>query len=767
MVTTEKLIALHKLSKKFPDKTPSIRIRSKMSFQARMIYTITDEAPALATHSLLPIIKSFLGEANIQIEKRDISLAGRIISNFPEKLTVEQKINNDLSELGQLVELPDSNIIKLPNISASVPQLKSAIMELQSQGYDIPDYPEKIKNETDRDIEIRYQKILGSAVNPILRRGNSDRRVAKAVKDFAKKNPHKLGDWGKDSKTEVVHMTEGDFFSSEKSELIKNADNLKIKMIDEDGTCHILKEKIKVKVDDVIDAAKIDIKKLKAFFDNEMQTVPEDDVLLSIHLKATMMKVSDPIIFGYAVKSFYSDIFKKYANILDELGVNERNGIGDLYTKINDLPENKKKAIVSDIESLYKERPPLAMVDSDKGITNLHVPSNVIIDASMPAAIKSSGKMWGPDGKLNDTKAIIPDRCYARIYSEIINYCKRNGAFDVTNMGNVSNVGLMANKAQEYGSHDKTFEIPFNGNIQVCTSSDEVLIDHEVQKGDIWRMCHTQNEAIKNWIELAIKRAKITGVDTIFWLDDERAHDKILISIVKKLTQTTEDVSIQILSPHLAMRKTLDLIKSGKDSVSVTGNVLRDYLTDLFPILELGTSAKMLSIVPLLSGGGLYETGAGGSAPKHVEQFINEGHLRWDSLGEFLAIQVSLEELARKTKNKKAKIIAEALDEANSMILENNKSPSRKVGEPDNRHSHFYLALYWAKALSSSEDPSINEKFKDVYKKLMENEKKINDELNSNQGERIEIGGYYHPNAELVESAMRPSETFNEIINSL
>ena len=738
-----------------------------MSFQASMIYTITDEAPALATYSLLPIIKSFLSEADIQIEKRDISLAGRIISNFPEKLTAEQKINNDLSELGQLVELPDSNIIKLPNISASVPQLKSAILELQSQGYDIPDYPEKIKNETDKDIEIRYQKILGSAVNPILRRGNSDRRVAKAVKDFAKKNPHKLGDWEKNSKTEVVHMTEGDFFSSEKSKLIKNTDNLKIKMIDENGTSHILKEKIEVKVDDVIDAAKIDIKKLKAFFDNEIQSASKEEVLLSIHLKATMMKVSDPIIFGYAVKSFYSDIFKKYANTLDELGVNERNGIGDLYTKINDLPENKKKAIVSDIESLYKERPPLAMVDSDKGITNLHVPSNVIIDASMPAAIKSSGKMWGPDGKLNDTKAIIPDRCYARIYSEIINYCKRNGAFDVTKMGNVSNVGLMANKAQEYGSHDKTFEIPFNGNIQVCTSSDEVLINHEVQKGDIWRMCHTQNEAIKNWIELAIKRAKITGVDTIFWLDDERAHDKILISIVKKLTQTTEDISIHILSPHLAMRKTLDLIKNGKDSVSVTGNVLRDYLTDLFPILELGTSAKMLSIVPLLSGGGLYETGAGGSAPKHVEQFINEGHLRWDSLGEFLAIQVSLEELARKTKNKKAKIIAEALDEANSMILENNKSPSRKVGEPDNRHSHFYLALYWAKALSSSEDPSINEKFKDVYKKLMENEKKINDELNSNQGERIEIGGYYHPNAELVESAMRPSETFNEIINSL
>ena len=738
-----------------------------MSFQASMIYTITDEAPALATYSLLPIIKSFLSEANIQIEKRDISLAGRIISNFPEKLTAEQKINNDLSELGQLVELPDSNIIKLPNISASIPQLKSAILELQSQGYEIPDYPEKIKNETDKDIEIRYQKILGSAVNPILRRGNSDRRVAKAVKDFAKKNPHKLGDWEKNSKTEVVHMTEGDFFSSEKSELIKNTDKLKIKIIDENGTSHILKEKIEVKVDDVIDAAKIDIKKLKAFFDNEIQSASKEDVLLSIHLKATMMKVSDPIIFGYAVKSFYSDIFKKHANTLNELGVNERNGIGDLYTKINDLPENKKKAIVSDIESLYEERPPLAMVDSDKGITNLHVPSNVIIDASMPAAIKSSGKMWGPDGKLKDTRAIIPDRCYARIYSEIINYCKRNGAFDVTKMGNVSNVGLMANKAQEYGSHDKTFEIPFNGNIQVCTSSDEVLINHEVQKGDIWRMCHTQNEAIKNWIELAIKRAKITGVDTIFWLDDERAHDKILISIVKKLTQTTEDISIHILSPHLAMRKTLDLIKNGKDSVSVTGNVLRDYLTDLFPILELGTSAKMLSIVPLLSGGGLYETGAGGSAPKHVEQFINEGHLRWDSLGEFLAIQVSLEELARKTKNKKAKIIAEALDEANSMILENNKSPSRKVGEPDNRHSHFYLALYWAKALSSSEDPSINEKFKDVYKKLMENEKKINDELNSNQGKRIEIGGYYHPNAELVESAMRPSETFNEIINSL
>ena len=738
-----------------------------MSFQARMIYTLTDEAPALATHSLLPIIRSFLGEANIQIEKRDISLAGRIISNFPEKLTTEQKINNDLYELGQLVELPDSNIIKLPNISASIPQLKSAILELQSQGYDIPDYPEKIKNENDKNIELRYQKILGSAVNPVLRRGNSDRRVAKAVKDYAKKNPHKLGEWEKSSKTEVVHMTDGDFFSSEKSELIKNTDDLKIKMIDENGACHILKEKIEVKVADVIDAAKIDIKKLKAFFDKEIKSASKEDVLLSIHLKATMMKVSDPIIFGHAVKSFYSDIFEKYAITLDELGVNERNGIGDLYTKIKDLPEDKKKAIISDIESLYEERPPLAMVDSDKGITNLHVPSNVIIDASMPAAIKSSGKMWGPDGRLKDTRAIIPDRCYARIYSEIINYCKRNGAFDVSKMGNVSNVGLMANKAQEYGSHDKTFEIPFNGNIQICTSSDEVLINHEVQKGDIWRMCHTQDEAIRNWIELAIKRAQITGVDTIFWLDDERAHDNILISKVKKFMKTNEDISIQILSPHLAMRKTLDLIKNGKDSVSVTGNVLRDYLTDLFPILELGTSAKMLSIVPLLSGGGLYETGAGGSAPKHVEQFINEGHLRWDSLGEFLAIQVSLEEMARKTKNKKAKIIADALDKANSMILENNKSPSRKVGEPDNRHSHFYLALYWAKALSSSEDPSINEKFKDVYKKLMENEKKINYELNSNQGKRIEIGGYYHPNAELVESAMRPSNTFNEIINSL
>ena len=738
-----------------------------MSFQARMIYTLTDEAPALATHSLLPIIRSFLGEANIQIEKRDISLAGRIISNFPEKLTTEQKINNDLYELGQLVELPDSNIIKLPNISASIPQLKSAILELQSQGYDIPDYPEKIKNENDKNIEIRYQKILGSAVNPVLRRGNSDRRVAKAVKDYAKKNPHKLGEWEKSSKTEVVHMTDGDFFSSEKSELIKNTDDLKIKMIDEDGACHILKEKIEVKVADVIDAAKIDIEKLKAFFDKEIKSASKEDVLLSIHLKATMMKVSDPIIFGHAVKSFYSDIFEKYAITLDELGVNEKNGIGDLYTKIKDLSEDKKKAIISDIENLYEERPPLAMVDSDKGITNLHVPSNVIIDASMPAAIKSSGKMWGSDGRLKDTRAIIPDRCYARIYSEIINYCKRNGAFDVSKMGNVSNVGLMANKAQEYGSHDKTFEIPFNGNIQICTSSDEVLINHEVQKGDIWRMCHTQDEAIRNWIELAIKRAQITGVDTIFWLDDERAHDKILISKVKKFMKTTEDISIQILSPHLAMRKTLDLIKNGKDSVSVTGNVLRDYLTDLFPILELGTSAKMLSIVPLLSGGGLYETGAGGSAPKHVEQFINEGHLRWDSLGEFLAIQVSLEEMARKTKNKKAKIIADALDKANSMILENNKSPSRKVGEPDNRHSHFYLALYWAKVLSSSEDLSIKEKFKDAYNKLMENEKKINDELNSNQGERIEIGGYYHPNAELVESAMRPSETFNEIINSL
>ena len=739
-----------------------------MSIESRIIYTKTDEAPALATYSLLPIIKMFSKQANIDIVIRDISLAGRIISSFPESLVDEQKINDDLSELGELVKYSDSNIIKLPNISASIPQLKSAITELQSQGYNIPSYPEKINNQKEKEIHKKYQKILGSAVNPVLREGNSDRRVASAVKNYAKNNPHTMGDWSSDSKTSVAHMDDGDFFSSEKSKLLKKPDKLKIILKDVNGKISILKELIETDSNEIIDAAKIDINKLIAFFKQEFKVAKNQNVLLSLHLKATMMKISDPIIFGHAVRTFYSDIFESHKNIIKKYEVNERNGIGDLYGKLDKFTPNEKSIIEKGIKRIYENQPSLAMVDSDKGITNLHVPSNVIIDASMPAAIRSSGKMWGPDGKLRDTRALIPDRCYARIYQEIINFCKKNGAFDVTSMGNVSNVGLMAKKAQEYGSHDKTFEIPFDGTVEVIDKNGEVLINHTVKKGDIWRMCQTKDKSIQNWVELAIERAEITESDTIFWLDPQRSHDKLLISIVDTiLTQRNINSNIQIMAPHDAMRKTLDIIHSGKDVISVTGNVLRDYLTDLFPILELGTSAKMLSIVPLLSGGGLYETGAGGSAPKHVEQFLNEGHLRWDSLGEFLAIKVSLEDLARKTNNQEAEILSKTMDIANSMILDNNKSPSRKVGEPDNRHSHFYLALFWAKAISEQTiDLKLQKIFSEVYLQLSDNERKINKELNSNQGEKIHIGGYYNPDKNLIESAMRPSETLNNIIST-
>ena len=739
-----------------------------MSIESRIIYTKTDEAPALATYSLLPIVKMFSKQANIDIVIRDISLAGRIISSFPESLLDEQKINDDLSELGELVKYSDSNIIKLPNISASIPQLKSAITELQSQGYNIPSYPEKINNQKEKEIHKKYQKILGSAVNPVLREGNSDRRVASAVKNYAKNNPHTMGDWSPDSKTSVAHMDDGDFFSSEKSKLLKKPDKLKIILKDVNGKISILKELIETDSNEIIDAAKIDINKLIAFFKQEFKVAKNQNVLLSLHLKATMMKISDPIIFGHAVRTFYSDIFESHKNIIKKYEVNERNGIGDLYDKLDKFTPNEKSIIEKGIKRIYENQPSLAMVDSDKGITNLHVPSNVIIDASMPAAIRSSGKMWGPDGKLRDTRALIPDRCYARIYQEIINFCKKNGAFDVTSMGNVSNVGLMAKKAQEYGSHDKTFEIPFDGTVEVIDKNGEVLINHTVKKGDIWRMCQTKDKSIQNWVELAIERAEITESDTIFWLDPQRSHDKLLISIVDTiLTQRNNNSNIQIMAPHDAMRKTLDIIHSGKDVISVTGNVLRDYLTDLFPILELGTSAKMLSIVPLLSGGGLYETGAGGSAPKHVEQFLNEGHLRWDSLGEFLAIKVSLEDLARKTNNKEAEILSKTMDIANSMILDNNKSPSRKVGEPDNRHSHFYLALFWAKAISEQTiDLKLQKIFSEVYLQLSDNERKINKELNSNQGEKIHIGGYYNPDKNLIESAMRPSETLNNIIST-
>ena len=741
-----------------------------MTLSSQIIYTKTDEAPALATYSLLPIIKSFAEQANIRIETRDISLSGRIISNFPDFLTSEQRINDDLVELGKLVKKPNANIIKLPNISASIPQLKSAITELQKQGYKIPDYPEKPKDEHEQDIQKKYSKILGSAVNPILREGNSDRRVADAVKQFAKNNPHTMGEWKSDSMTNVAHMHDGDFYSSEKSLIIEKPSNLRIELRKNNGNNVILKEGITAEKNDVIDAARIDIKKLITFFLSEIQSAKDENVLLSLHLKATMMKVSDPIIFGHAVKAYYAEAFKENEQIFKKIGVEENNGIGDVYLKIKSLPKGQRSKIENDITKIYKRQPPLAMVDSEKGITNLHIPSNVIIDASMPATIRSSGQMWGPDGKLHDTKALIPDRCYARIYQEVINFCKKYGAFDVTKMGNVANIGLMAKKAQEYGSHDKTFEISSPGIIQIIDQDGEILIEHDVKKGDIWRMCQTQEAAINNWIELAIGRFKTTNFTTIFWLDEDRSHDKILIDYVQKYLNKNKlnNANISILSPHKAMQETLHLINSGKNAISVTGNVLRDYLTDLFPILELGTSAKMLSIVPLLAGGGLYETGAGGSAPKHVSQFVKEGHLRWDSLGEFLAIMVSIEDLAKKTNNQRAQILSETLDKANAMILENNKSPSRKVGEPDNRHSHFYLAVYWSQALSEqSADEELRKIFLKLNRELCDNEEIIVNELNINQGKVIDIGGYYHPNEELTEAAMRPSKTLNKIIQSL
>ena len=737
---------------------------------SKIIYTKTDEAPLLATYSLLPIIKAFTEAANIKVETRDISLAARIICTFPENLNQEQKITDDLKELGDLVKNPVANIIKLPNISASIPQLKAAISELQKQGYLIPNYPDDPKNDNETNIKIKYSKILGSAVNPVLREGNSDRRVAEAVKEFAKNHPHKMGAWKNTSKTNVAHMQDGDFYSSEKSLAINEPVTLKIKLINNDDEHLLLKDEIKIQANEIIDMASMNASKLKAFFTEEIKSSKEKNILLSLHLKATMMKVSDPIIFGHAVTTFYAVCFKKYAQLFKDIGVDAKNGIGDVYSKIRGLPDNQRIEIEKELSDTYKNQPSLAMVDSDKGITNLHVPSNVIIDASMPAAIRSSGQMWGPDGKLHDTNALIPDRCYATIYQEVINFCREHGAFDVTTMGSVSNIGLMAQKAEEYGSHDKTFEIPSSGLIRVSNENGLTLSEHIVNKGDIWRMCQTKDAPIKNWIKLAIERARLTESPTIFWLDKNRAHDNLLI---KKVTEylAKEDIKgldISILSPQEAMKKTLSIIHSGKNVISVTGNVLRDYLTDLFPILELGTSAKMLSIVPLLSGGGLYETGAGGSAPKHVAQFIQEGHLRWDSLGEFLAIMVSIEELAKKTQNKKAAIIANALEQANSMYLENNKSPSRKVGETDNRHSHFYLSMYWSKALAEqSADKDLQEIFIKLYETLVSSEEKIKKELSNTQGKSIDLGGYYHPDEQLLIKAMRPSLLFNEAIDSL
>ncbi len=740
-----------------------------MEKSSKIIYTLTDEAPALATYSFLPIVNTFTKAAGIAVQTKDISLAGRIISSFPEFLTDSQKQDDELAYLGELAKKPEANIIKLPNISASIPQLAEAIKELQEQGYKIPDYPSTPKTDEEKEIKARYAKVLGSAVNPVLREGNSDRRVAAPVKEYAKKHPHSMGSWTKDSKTHVAHMQSGDFYGSEKSVVIGKAQDVKIEFIDQNGNIEIFKEKLSLLDAEVIDAAVMSKNALRAFYEKEIEDAKKSGVLLSLHLKATMMKVSDPIMFGHAVTVFFKDVFEKHASIFQTLGIDPNNGLGDVYSKIQSLPEDQKSAIESDIKEVYKKRPELAMVNSDKGITNLHVPSDVIIDASMPAAIRSSGRMWGPDGKLQDMKALIPDRCYAGIYDEIINFCKENGAFDVATMGTVPNIGLMAQKAEEYGSHDKTFKIAKSGSVRVTDASGNILMEHKVEEGDIWRMCQTKDLPVQDWVKLAVKRAKATQTPTIFWLDKNRAHDANLIEKVNKYLKdhNIDGLEIIIMSPVDAMHYTCERAKAGKDTISVTGNVLRDYLTDLFPILELGTSAKMLSIVPLLAGGGLFETGAGGSAPKHVEQFVEENHLRWDSLGEFLALAVSLEDMAYKTNNEKTQVLTETLNQANSKFLDKDKSPSRKVGELDNRGSHFYLAFYWAQSLAEqSKNIELQEKFKSLAKAFSDNELKIMVELNAVQGKPVDLGGYYHPNVEKTEKAMRPSSTLNTILNN-
>jgi len=737
---------------------------------AKIIYTLTDEAPALATYSLLPIVEAFTRAAGITVETRDISLAGRILANFPDHLPPDRRRPDDLAELGELAQTPEANIIKLPNISASVPQLTAAIKELQQQGFPVPDYPEEPQNDAEREIKARYAKVLGSAVNPVLREGNSDRRVAASVKEYAKKHPHSMGAWSPDSKTHVAHMTGGDFYGSEQSAVIERGGKLRIELVEDGGRTTVLKERVDVLDGEVIGSSVMSAKALREFYAKATQDAKDEGVLLSLHLKATMMKVSDPIMFGHAVTVYYEDVFKKHAQLFDELGVEPNNGIGDVYAKIEALPEAKRAEIQADIDAVYRKRPPLAMVDSDKGITNLHVPSNVIIDASMPAAIRAGGKMWGPDGQLHDTKAMIPDRCYAGIYQAVIDDCKRRGAFDVPTMGNVSNVGLMAQKAEEYGSHDKTFEIPAAGVVRVVDDAGRVLTEHRVEPGDIWRMCQTKDLPIRDWVKLAVRRARETGAAAIFWLDPERAYDRNLIEKAKRYLaeHDTSGLDIRIMSPIDAMMATLDRVRAGQDTVSVTGNVLRDYLTDLFPILELGTSAKMLSIVPLLAGGGLYETGAGGSAPKHVQQFLKENYLRWDSLGEFLALAVSIEDLGRKTGNQRAIIVAKALDRANGEVLEHDRSPARKLGGLDNRGSHFYLAMYWARALADqTEDAELAARFKPVAEALERNESKIVEELTAVQGRPVDIGGYYHPDPKRVAEAMRPSATLNSIIDSI
>jgi isocitrate dehydrogenase len=737
---------------------------------AQILYTKTDEAPALATYSLLPIVQAFTRAAGVAVDSRDISLAGRILASFPEQLTPAQRQSDDLAELGEIAKTPEANIIKLPNISASVPQLVAAIKELQQQGYAVPDYPEEPQNQTEKAVKAAYAKVLGSAVNPVLREGNSDRRVATSVKEYAKSHPHSMGAWSPDSKSHVSHMTGGDFYGSEQSALIGATGKLRIELSDSKGQVTVLKDGVAVAAGDLIAVQTMSRTALQAFYAAQIEDAHGQGVLLSLHLKATMMKVSDPILFGHAVAAYYKPVFEKHAALFDTLNVTPNNGIGDVYAKIKALPAGQRAAIEADIEAVYATRPPLAMVDSAKGITNLHVPSDVIIDASMPAAIRSSGQMWGPDGKLHDMKAMIPDRCYAGIYQATIDDCKAHGAFDVRTMGTVSNVGLMAQAAEEYGSHDKTFEVAAAGTIRVVDESGRALTEHAVEPGDIWRMCRTRDLPIKDWVKLAVNRARATGHAAIFWLDASRAYDRNVIAKVRTYLQDhdTTGLDIRILSPVDAIRATLQRVRASQNTISVTGNVLRDYLTDLFPILELGTSAKMLSIVPLLAGGGLYETGAGGSAPKHVQQFTQENYLRWDSLGEFLALAVSLEDLGTKTGNARARLIADALDRANGRILENDKSPQRKVGELDNRGSHYYLAQYWARALADqTADAELKRIFTPVASELERQEQTIIAELNGVQGKPVDIGGYYHPDTALVTRAMRPSAILNAIIDAV
>ena len=745
-------------------------LKNIMTKTAKIIYTKTDEAPALATYSLLPVVEAFATTAGVSVETRDISLAGRIIANFPEYLTEEQRIGDHLAELGEMTQFPETNIIKLPNISASIPQIQAAVKELQGQGYKLPDYPEDPKTDEEREIKAKYDKVKGSAVNPVLREGNSDRRAPRAVKEYAKKNPHSMGPWSADSKTHVASMSGNDFFGNEQSTTVPAATDVRIELVGADGSTTVLKEKVSLQAGEVIDATCMSAAALRSYLEQEITAAKEEGVLLSLHMKATMMKVSDPIIFGHAVQVYYKDVFAKHGDVFKTLGVNVSNGLGDVYAKIELLPEDKQAEIKADIQKVYETRPALSMVNSDKGITNLHVPSDVIIDASMPAMIRNSGQVWGPDGGTADTKALIPDRSYAGVYQETIDFCKQNGAFDPATMGSVPNVGLMAQKAEEYGSHDKTFEMGQAGTVQVVDAAGKVLLSHSVEAGDIWRMCQVKDAPVQDWVKLAVSRARATGSPAVFWLDEDRAHDAELIKKVNTYLKDhdTNGLEIHIMSPVKATRFSLERIKEGKDTISVTGNVLRDYLTDLFPILELGTSAKMLSIVPLMKGGGLFETGAGGSAPKHVQQFEEENHLRWDSLGEFLALAVSFEHLSEYANNPKAKVLADTLDDATGKVLDNNKSPLRKVNQLDNRGSHFYLAMYWAQALANqNDDAELKAAFAEIAQALTDNEEAIVNELNAVQGSPANVGGYYHPNDDLASKAMRPSNTFNGILAKL